>query len=322
MKRIPATPLVPYALTALAAFAICATAACAPSSPEKSPTKTATAETTATAATTAGSLSVGGFSAPESVLYDKERDQYFVSNLVGDAFTADHDGFISRLAPDGRITALRFIDGRATQDGLSAPKGMALVHRTLYVTDIDRIRLYDADTGAARGIIPIAGSTCLNDLDAAPDGTVYFTDTGIRRDGTGFAPTGTDAIYAITEGRSVRRIARGDLGRPNGIIWNDGKLEVVTLGSGEWLTVSLAGEILQRTPLPHDILDGLAKLDSGAFLISSWGGSRIYRILPGGLAEPILSAKSPADFAYDKKRARLVVPLMLEDRVLFAPLPH
>ncbi|WP_394829662.1 hypothetical protein [Pendulispora albinea] len=45
-------------------------------------------------------------------------------------------------------------------------------------------------------------------------------------------------------------------------------------------------------------------------------------MLPGGLAEPIPSAKSPADFAYDKKRARLLVPLMLENRVLFAPPPH
>ena len=275
----------------------------------------------ATVEPAADARSISGFSAPESALYDARADQYFVSNINGDAFAADHNGFISRVSPDGTITALRFIDGAS--DGLSAPKGMALVGRELYVADIDRVRVYDADSGAVLGVVEVAGASFLNDLDAAPDGTVYVTDTGIRSDGAqGMAPTGNDGIYALKKGTGAKRIAGGDLGRPNGIVWNDGKLEVVTLGSGEWLTVSLSGRIEHRTKLPQGMLDGLVKLDPDDFLASSWDAPAVYRLRAGAPAKVVFSSKSPADIAYDSRRQRLLVPVLLEDRLVFASLPR
>jgi hypothetical protein len=267
-------------------------------------------------------MSIGGFSTPESALYDAVTDQYLVSNISGDPFAVDHDGFISRVSPDGRVVALRFIDGARAEGGLSAPKGMAVVGRALYVADIDRVRIYDADSGAARGTVAIPGASLLNDVGAAPDGTVYVTDTGVRREGKEIVPTGTDAVYALREGQPTRRIAGGDLGRPNGVVWNDGKLEVVTLGSGEWITLSLAGAILGRVKLPHGMLDGVVALGSGDFLISSLEGSVVYRARAGAEPAVILSSRSPADIGYDPKRDRLLVPVTMEDRLLVAPVPH
>ncbi len=295
----------------LSAISAAALSACAGGTPRTSASPAA-AET----------RSVPGFSAPESVLYDAHADQYFVSNINGDPFAADHNGFISRVSPDGAVIALRFIDGAAERDGLSAPKGMALVGRELYVADIDRVRIYDADSGAALGVVQIADASLLNDLDAAPDGTVYATDTGVRREGKELVSTGKDAIYALKKGRGPQRIADGDLGHPNGIAWNDGKLEVVTLGSGEWLTVGLSGEVERRTKLPQGMLDGLVRLGAGDFLASSWDASAVYRLSAGAPAKVVFSSKSPADIAYDFRRGRLLVPVMLEDRLVIAPLPR
>jgi len=265
---------------------------------------------------------LSGFSAPESVLYDPKGDQYFVSNIQGDPFAADHDGFISRVAPDGTMIALRFIDGRGAPDGLSAPKGTALVGRTLYVADIDRVRLYDADTGQSRGSVVIPGATFLNDVDAAPDGTVYVTDSAVRLDGTHFVPNGTEAVYALEEGKPPRQIAHGDLGSPNGIVWNDGKLEIVTLVSGEWITLSLSGAILQRSTLPTGKLDGVVKRENGDLIISSWDGPAIYSVRAGVAPRVLIANTLGADIGYDPKRARLLLPNMTDNTVSFVPIPR
>ena len=293
----------------LLAFAFCG---CATASPEK-PSSVAPASEPPPA--------LDGFSEPESVRYDAKADQYFVSNINGDPFAADHNGFISRVSPDGKMIALRFIDGHGAPDGLSAPKGTALVGRTLYVADIDRVRLYDADTGEARGSIEVPGASLLNDIDAGPDGTVYVTDSGVRRDGAAFAPTGTEAIYALAQGAPIRRIASGQFGFPNGILWNDGKLEMVTLGGGEWITFSLTGDILQRTKLPKGKLDGIVKRETGELLVSSWDGTAIYGVRPGAAAKTILAGVPAADIGYDTKRARLLIPNMMDNRISFVQLP-
>ncbi len=267
----------------------------------------------------AKTLTIDGFSAPESALYDPIGDCYLVANIAGHPLEPDHDGFISRVSPEGRVTALRFVDGKSAPNGLSAPKGMGLVGRTLWVADIDRLRAYDADTGAARGEVPVAGASLLNDVTVGPDGTVYVTDTGIRRDGDGFAPSGTDAVYAVTPSREVRRIASGELGLPNGILWRDHRLELVTLGSGEWITLSEQGAIERRRKLAHGMLDGIVEGEDHTLMVSSWDAASVFVLRNGVQAEVRATGKAPADIGYDTRRRRLLVPLMTENRLLVVP---
>lgn len=47
-----------------------------------------------------------GLAQPESVLYDLESGTYLVSNVSSSPFAEDGNGFISRLAPDGRVLEL------------------------------------------------------------------------------------------------------------------------------------------------------------------------------------------------------------------------
>src|SRR5690625_6451527 len=59
--------------------------------------------------------------------------------------------------------------------GLHAPKGMAIMDESLYVTDIDEIVQIDLKTGEIQKKTPVENAEFLN--DAATDGTyIYFSD--------------------------------------------------------------------------------------------------------------------------------------------------
>jgi hypothetical protein len=265
----------------------------------------------------AAPILVTGLAQPESALHDPVADVYLVSNLSGSPLEPDHDGFISRISPDGSVLALRFIDGAATAEGLSSPKGLALVGRTLFVTDIDRVRSFDADSGRPLEVIPVPGAAFLNDAAPGPDGSLFVTDTGLRDLATAQAPSEDDAVIAI-RGGIVRRLAAGPgLGHPNGVLWNAGNLELVTLGSGEWLTLTPQGSIVARTRLPGGTLDGLVRLDDGSLLASSWETSALYRLAGDRTATVAATGlPSPADIGYDSKRGVLLIPEMMENRLV------
>ena len=120
-----------------------------------------------------------GFRTPECVIHDVDRDVYLVSNINGNPGGKDGNGFISRVSPTGEVLALKWIDGAASGITLHAPKGMAIVGDRLYVADIDTLRVFDAATGASEESVRIPAAVFLNDVSAAPDGTVYVSDTAV-----------------------------------------------------------------------------------------------------------------------------------------------
>src|SRR6476661_4738346 len=91
---------------------------------------------------------VEGFKHPESVKYDPGLNVWYVSNINGDPFAKDNNGFISRLKADGSVDSLEFIAGGKNGVTLNGPKGMALVGDTLWVADIDAVRGFDRRSGA------------------------------------------------------------------------------------------------------------------------------------------------------------------------------
>jgi hypothetical protein len=139
-----------------------------------------------------------GLQTPESVLYDSKSDLYLVSNIKGSPDGKDNDAFISQLSPDGSVKDLHWIAAGKNGVSLDAPKGSALVGGKLWVSDIDQLRRFDVASGALEKSIPIPGTTFLNDVVSAPDGTLYVTDSGLKVGADGFEPTGTDAIYKVS----------------------------------------------------------------------------------------------------------------------------
>lgn len=122
-------------------------------------------------------LSEVGFLTPESVVFDKRRDVYFVSNINGGPLDKDGNGFISKVTPQGQLT-LKFIDGSLEGIDLDAPKGMTIAGDILYVADIDSIRKFDAISGKQLGSISVPGATFLNGLSTGEKGKIYASDSG------------------------------------------------------------------------------------------------------------------------------------------------
>lgn len=257
-----------------------------------------------------------GFATPESVLWDEANDRYLVSNINGKPLDADGNGFISDISPDGKVTNLKWIAGGDKKVKLDAPKGMAIVGGTLYVTDITVVRMFDLKTGAPKGEVKLPGATFANDLSAGADGTVYVTDTGMKAGKAGFEPSDTDAVYAIDKAGKLKTIAKDKtLGRPNGVLSTDKGLIVVNFGNDEAYRLDDKGKKQDVTKLPKPGLDGVVVFGD-ALLISSWEGQSVYKGKLGGAFEPLLTGiKAPADIGLDKKRSRVLVPRFMDDVV-------
>ena len=242
-----------------------------------------------------------GLQTPESVIHDEISDVYFVSNIVGKPLEADGKAFISKLAPEAIGLELKFIESGKKGVTLNAPKGMALVGDVLWVADIDTVRSFDRKTGAPKDNIKIPGATSLNDI-AASDDSIVITEN--------------DAVYKIDKDKKLTTLSKSkDLGKPNGVFVVGDKTWMVTWGGNQLFTLDEKGNPAQIGKLPSGQLDGL-QMFSTDFFVSSWEGKAIYRGQPGGTFTAVIeNVPSPADFLFDKKRNRIIVPIFNDDEI-------
>ncbi len=249
-----------------------------------------------------------GLATPESVLWYPEANVYLVSNIAGDPTTVDDDGFISRIRPDGSVETLRWIDGKTDEVELSAPKGSALAGGLLLVTDITYIRRFDRKTGAAAGSIEVGGAQFLNDLAVDWTGAAWVSDTATGKLHRIPDPT-SDTVETVLEVPGINGVAIDEQGR----VWAVAKDELFRVGDGQRVDVQT---------LPAGGLDGLVAISGGEFLVSSWDAKAVWRGRPGGhFREIIEGIESPADIGFDKGRQLVLIPVFLEDALVFLPLP-
>ncbi len=259
-----------------------------------------------------------GFATPESVEYYAAEDVYLVTNINGSPLEADGNGFISKVSPDGKVIDLKWIDGTNANTNLNAPKGAAIQGDILYVADLDEVHLFQLPDGKQINSVRIKGSTFLNGITPSKEPFVYVTDSGLKGGEGGFVPSGTDAIYRVSNNGKYKTIAKGiDMGRPNGIIVEGNDFTVVTFGSSEIFHLGMNGNKRSIPAPPSGALDGLLKMDDGSYLISSWGGSAIYQLDQSGNYSVVAdSLDAPADIGYDSRRNRILVPLFKQNKVV------
>ena len=271
------------------------------------------------AATVVGGV---GFSTPESVLHDPEADVYLVANINGEAWEADGNGFISRLGPDGQVLELKWVEGGRRGVVLDAPKGMAIVADTLFVTDIRCIRKFHRVTGVPFRHLCWDATTSLNDLTADGRGDLFVSQSGTE--------AGPGALFRLRNTADIplaMSLADGSvlegtsLGGPNGVLADGGGLLVVTMGSGEVFRLTRAGERLDLQEPSGRSFDGIVSIGPPGYLVSSFFESAVLWMRPDGSLHPFLEeVESPADIGWDATRERVLVPLFHADEVVLQSL--
>jgi streptogramin lyase len=195
---------------------------------------------------------------------------------------------------------------------------MALRGDSLFVADIDSVRIFHRESGAPLGAWGVEGATLLNDLAAGPDGTIYVTDTGFRAGAAGaLDPSGTDAVYRFGRTGEPEAIATGAvLQNPNGVAVSPEGLVVVPFGGNGVFLIDAAGEqsVLANTPLGQ--LDGVVRLEDGTLYVTGWEGFSVYRVAPDGtVSDAFEGIDAPADLEYDATRGRLLIPTFNQNTI-------
>jgi hypothetical protein len=253
-----------------------------------------------------------GFTAPESVVYDAGRKVFYVSNMGtwGQGATPG-DGFISRLAADGRVLDRHWITG------FESPKGLALANGRLYVGDDAALVEIDPASGTvvARHA-PADGPGGFNDCTAAADGTVYVFS---RRLST---------VFRLRAGRFEPwvQVDAAKTGWPNGLHADGDRLLL-----GSWVVRGADG--VERfgtlsavayadgsvTPLgSHRIgnIDGIERDGRGGLTVTDWVTGDVLRVSADGVPSRLMTLqRGAADHLYVVDQRLLVVPLVLDGTV-------
>lgn len=233
------------------------------------------------------------FIGSESTLYDSGKDIIYVSCGNTQSSAKDGDGFIAVLHPDGSVKEMEWTTG------LNAPKGMAILDNSLYVTDIDEVVQIDLASGEITEKYPVEGAQFLN--DAATDGSViYFSDMKDNK------------VYKLSDGE-YELVAENvpsinGLESYKGILYGlngEGLIKFDDNGGYEILTDEVQGG------------DGLVILDEDTFIASRWVGEIYY--IDGDQVTKIVDTtpekSNTADITYIPDSKVIIVPTFLKNEV-------
>jgi hypothetical protein len=254
---------------------------------------------------------------PESVTSD---GQFLYVTNVGKALepsAKDSDGFISKVSLDGKTISRFTIDAK-----LNAPKGSGIVRGVLYVTDIDRIVGFQLHTGKKVVDInlSVTGSSFLNDLAVKDDYAVFVSATDVGKVFEVNIRTGSYQEVTNVKGA-------------NGLWYDKAKERLYTcsfdfqnMQGGELGVISWKNNIpaYEKLGTLQGAFDGLALIDDHTLIVSDWGALD----RPAGFVQKFdLNTKkatkldwpliaSPADFYFDAKEKRLVIPAMVAGKLV------
>lgn len=247
----------------------------------------------------------GGFKNPESALFDAAAGVVYVSNVDGDPTGKDGKGFISKVAPDGKVVVMEWVTG------LDAPKGLAKAGDKLYVADIDQLVEIDVAAGKVLNKFPAKDAKFLNDVAAGPDGSVYVSDMA------------TNTIWRLQNGTFGIFLQDEKLENPNGLLVEGNTLLVAAWGvmtdgfatkvPGHLKKVSLTDKSISPfgDGSPMGNLDGLEPFGDGAYLASDWMAGKVMRIGRKGKSRVLLDlGQGAADLGYDQKTGTAFIPQM------------
>ena len=183
------------------------------------------------------------------------------------------------------------------------PKGMAVVGKKLWVTDVSMIHSFNVTTGKALATIRLPDAEFANDIAADKKGNLWVSDTR------------GNALYRVTKKGAVKRFGLpAKFGAPNGVAFHPrtGELWFVTAdgrGASEVARRTGKGKIkLVKAKMSFEGLDGLAFVGKNA-VFSDFMTGALWRLTPKGkLTRRATLQGSPADLAWAPALKRLLIP--------------
>jgi hypothetical protein len=239
--------------------------------------------------------------APESAYYDATSNAIFVSSINGDVLAKDGNGYISRLAADGKVVNAKWATG------LNAPKGLRSVGGTLWVTDIDEVVGIEIASGTA-----YASDSQTFRIYAVKDGKASMfveiaepieTPNGVLVDG--------NRLIVGTMGTQGARGAQGAQGAPGA----PGAQGAPT--GGRLIAFDLKTKAkTDITPQPIGGIDGIESDGRGGFLVTDVFGMRLLHVSASGTTRTLLQfTAAGADFGYIASRQVAVIPFLFGNSV-------
>src|SRR3954469_25308279 len=223
-----------------------------------------------------------GFKSPESAVFDRAAGAIYVSNLASDPMQKDGNGFISKLAPDGKVVELMWVKG------LDSPTGLTLANGKLYAADVDQLVEIDPLKGEVTQRYPATGAKFLNDLAADPAGQVYASDMV------------TNSIWVLQNGKFTVLVQDDALENPNGLLAEDGRLVIASWGKmapdfsttvpGHMKVLDLATKKISDLgdPTPVGNLDGIEPDGKGGYFATDWVSGGLFHLSDTGKATHLL----------------------------------
>jgi len=254
----------------------------------------------------------GSFNFTESCTFDANKNLILAMNAGNRAEGAEPDGFVSLINPDGSVHTAKWIG--ATRDGLELdnPLGSAIQGDNLYTVDVGYLRIFNLATGDPLSSIEIPGSTILNGIAVAADGTAYISNS---RD--------PELIYTVDPLGEISVFAEGGpLSVPNGVAMdNDGNIVVVNINNNAVITYNTDGDVINTEYAAEGGNDGVVITEDGTKYVSSVRFGSVSRIRPGQQAEVIATGiPSAASMCYDSVQKQLVIPLNPNNALAFIKL--
>lgn len=235
---------------------------------------------------------------PESVWYNEQTNQIYVSNINGKPQSKDGNGFISLMDTTGEIVAMKWVVG------MDAPKGMAVWHDSLFVTDIDKVHIISIRDAKIVTTVKVVGAVFLNDIVVTSDGTAYISDMQSNK------------LFMLKDGRAEVWLEDELLVNPNGMLLL--KNDLIAVGAkNSILRVNLNTKNIKTIVDDTGPVDGLVLYGNNKYIISNWEG-RILIASPG--EKIVLYNKSgkdqTADLGYIPEKRIVLIPAFNGNRVV------
>lgn len=237
---------------------------------------------------------------PESVLFDPGQKILYVACINGSPKVENTGSYIAKVGLDGKVIRLKFADN------LNSTKGMGILGKKLYVTEMNQIAEIELSSGKILNRYPVEGAKFLNDITVdSKKNIVYITDSGEGK------------VWAIQKGKVVPVLSGDPLKGTNGLLFENGQL-LIGNGDGTLFSLNLQSKQLSTIAKVSGGIDGIVALGNKTFIVTEWAG-KVWYIKADGTTELKLDTSaekiSSADIGYDPSSKVLYVPTFYHNTV-------